>query len=165
MQTHYTQKDIERFWMKVDKQSSNIFYNGTRCWEWTARLSERGGYGEIKWGTKTGKAHRIAYELVFGEVPESLFVCHGCDNPSCCNPDHLFAGTHQDNMDDMNRKGRGVNFVARGENHVESKLTDLQVSEIRRRYGSGKENQSQLAKAFGVSQGLIWRIVKSNYRS
>ena len=64
------------------------------------------GYGCFSYRGKGWRAHRIAWTLVNGEIPKGLFVLHRCDNPPCCNPDHLRLGTHKENMDDMNRKGR-----------------------------------------------------------
>lgn len=74
------------------------------CWNW--RGSTAKGYGQIKAEGRVMRAHRLAFELVKGEVPEGLFVLHSCDNPLCCNPKHLRVGTHQDNMDDKTARGR-----------------------------------------------------------
>ena len=94
----------DRFWTKVNKTEE--------CWEWIA-TKNRYGYGIITIGKvgmgKSGKAfmaHRISYELTYGEFDKSLFVCHHCDNPSCVRPDHLFLGTQTDNMRDCANKGR-----------------------------------------------------------
>ena len=90
----------------------NVFWNSlvkkdSGCWEWSK--STRSGYGQVRWNGKLIFAHRLSYFIVNGEIPKGLFVCHKCDNPSCCNPDHLFLGTHIDNMMDMRTKGRGGN--------------------------------------------------------
>lgn len=115
------------------------------------------------------RAHRFAYALAHGPIPEGLHVLHRCDNPPCCNPDHLFLGTHADNVADMIAKGRNAKgersgarrhpeSVARGEKNGHAKLTAAQVAEIRatpRKIGT----QHALALRFGVSDATISMIV------
>lgn len=164
MQLKYTPEQLERFWGKVDKQKSNTFYNGTRCWEWSAALFPT-GYGAIRIAGKLHYAHRIAYELAYGDISNGLLVLHHCDNPPCCNSSHLFLGTNQDNIDDMVRKRRQPKV--NGELNGRHKLSDAQVSEIRSRYawfGIGGENSSQLSKEFGVDPKHIRDIVKYKSR-
>lgn len=104
-----SQKDIKRFWSKVDKTPGQG-PKGT-CWRWTGFCSR--GYGEFSVGYRQLRATRIAYYLGTGEDPWPLNACHTCDWPPCCNPAHLVKGTHQDNVNDRHRKGRD----ARGESH------------------------------------------------
>jgi hypothetical protein len=147
---------LQRFLDKV------VLDENTGCWEWCA--SKDRGYGQLKAAGKILKAHRVAYELFIGKIPEGMFVCHTCDNPGCVNPAHLFVGTHQDNMDDMRRKGRrkGRGTKAKGEKHYLAKLTESQVREIRELYTPyGKYSQSKLAEMFGVSPMTISDIINN----
>jgi len=75
------------------------------CWIWEG-IKGRGGYGKTFKDGKTMSAHRLSYEIFKGPIPDGLLICHSCDNPKCVNPSHLWAGTHQENTDDMMRKKR-----------------------------------------------------------
>ena len=114
--------------------------------------------------------HRISFMLHKGKIPEGLLVCHECDNPSCVNPDHLWLGTNQDNMDDRNRKNRQASgdrhgftkhpeTAAKGERNSHSKLTNEAVFEIRKIYSSGNYSQKELSLIYGVGSDEICRIV------
>lgn len=100
-------KAKRRFESKIAKRESG-------CWEWQGALT-RAGYGVLRVGNKqvgTARnlyAHRVSWELASGPIKKGLFVCHKCDNPRCVRPDHLFLGTHEENMIDMDRKGRRHN--------------------------------------------------------
>ena len=138
-----------RFWEKVSKRGPND------CWKWQGSL-DRKGYGQIKLHShQRGSAHRVSYELHFGPIPDNLFVCHRCDNPSCVNPAHLFLGTGNDNLRDMREKGRH----SHGETHAHAKLTEKQVDEIRARYAAGGILQRELALEYGVTEKHISRII------
>ena len=91
---------ILRFFSKVNKKGPN------ECWEWTGSRNEQ-RYGQFWDGVRCIRAHRFIWELFIGSIPDGMYICHKCDNPSCCNPEHLFCGTQQDNIDDMYSKGRG----------------------------------------------------------
>lgn len=137
------------------------------CWIWQGKPHPRSGYGFfVLYGTTMG-AHRASWTLFRGEIPDGLFVCHHCDNRLCVNPDHLFLGTHQQNMQDMRAKGRGRNGsrskpenLPRGEDNKMSKLTEDQVREIRRLYALGGISETSLATEFGVTQSTIGRVVR-----
>ena len=126
------------------------------CWEWTG-YRDRGGYGKVMVDRRKSLAHRVVYAAVHGEIPSEMCVCHRCDNPACCNPAHLFLGSHTDNMRDMGRKGR--NAQPRGERSAHAKLTAADVLAIREMHASGSAMRA-LARTFGVSYPSIAAVVK-----
>lgn len=141
----------QRFWAKVEKAEPDD------CWEWQgARLPA--GYGHIYAGDQARgmlKAHRVAWELAFGPVPEGMCVCHACDFPPCVNARHLFLGTHGDNTRDAAAKGR----MSLGARNGNSKLIEQEVLEIRGRYALGGITQTELGRQYGVSQDMVSLIV------
>ena len=131
----------------------------TGCLEWTATTG-RWGYGRTTMDGRTVYAHRAAWIVAHGPIPDGLFVCHTCDNTGCVNVRHLFLGTHADNMRDMVEKGR----AHPGEKHGRAKLTDDQALTIRRRRAAG-ERGVDLAREYGVTTRTITRIVRGeNWR-
>lgn len=142
----------ERFWRYVKK--------GSGCWEWQASRHAPGGYGIIAapGSTPMLKAHRVSWEIHYGPIPQGMHVLHKCDNKGCVRPDHLFLGTHEDNMRDMKEKGRARGPAMKGQQNGYSKLTDNQAKEIISLKRNGWTSR-QLSERFGVSRPQIDRIV------
>jgi hypothetical protein len=139
----------ERFWSKVDCSGE--------CWLWTGATSGRNNYGYFGYGKRVRRAHRVAFEMERGPIPNGLIVCHACDTPKCVRPSHLFLGTPADNTRDMVQKGRARGGVFRGEAHPTHKLTAADVLRIREAIGSGR-GHAAVARDFGVSRGAIRAI-------
>lgn len=147
---------FDRFMEKV------VFVSESGCWVW---IGSRGkaGYGTFNAGSnKTTGAHRWSYENFVGPIDGNLFVCHRCDVRSCVNPNHLFLGTHLENMRDASKKGRlrGGNGKI-GEDHHLSKLTQSDVVQIRSEYTGKYGDLTRLARRFGVSLTSIARVAKN----
>jgi hypothetical protein len=136
----------EHFWSLVKKTDT--------CWFWMGSRATN-GYGNFydkRMPGRHGLAHRVAFTVAFGPIPKGLFICHRCDTPPCLNPEHLFPGTHTDNMRDAARKQR-LRIPRR------SKLMPQQVSEIRALFAEGGLTQRSLARQFSIDAGQVWRIV------
>lgn len=125
------------------------------CWLWTGS-TERRGYGRLRVNGRIRKAHRISWELHVGAIPIGMGVCHKCDTEECVNPDHLFLGTHAENMADMVAKGRSGASKRCGVLHPLSKFTDEEIRTIRNAAGT----QQAIAALFGTTQSTIWAIRK-----
>lgn len=125
------------------------------CWIWTAG-KHRNGYGNFSYKRKTQFAHRISYQIFKGSIPNGLHVLHKCDVRACVNPNHLFLGTHADNMADMINKGHLKIPDNSGIRNGSNKLTEIEVYEIINL--KGKLPLQQIAKQFYVSTSLISQI-------
>lgn len=132
------------------------------------------GYGMCKREGDQYFTHRLSYEMLYGPIPPGLMVCHRCDNPPCCRPDHLFLGTSRDNQRDAIFKGRrgsrnrperygsmyGMTTKAlpKGEAHWKARLTEEDVRVIRARYAAGEDVQS-IANDYPVTRVNINYVV------
>jgi len=137
------------------------------CWIWEGFKSHN-GYGRLRiTNNKRIPSHRFSYELFKGNIPQKLLVCHHCDNPSCVNPDHLWIGTHKENMHDMIRKqrggfGSGINLATikrrKGITHPRAKLNEEKVLEMRELSKKGMTNRA-LGIKFNISESTVSGIV------
>lgn len=175
-------KDIERFWSKVDKRGED------ECWEWKD-FRDRGGYGKFWLNGKSVISSRVAWVIANGSIEDGLVVCHKCDNPSCCNPDHLFVGTNLDNVADRVAKGRCgrqpgeqhwtrrcPEFLCKGDNHWARRmpekacrgersnwavLTESDVFRIREIRKTGL-SYAKIGAMFNVHRGTIGHIIRGS---
>jgi hypothetical protein len=127
---------------QLDERTMPVPFCG--CLIWLGGTTER-GYGKMTFEYKTLLAHRVSWELRHGPIPHGLLICHRCDTPACVNPDHLFLGTPQDNMDDMAAKGRSKPPRTFSEDEV-------------RLIRSTARQTMALAERFGVSRTTIKQI-------
>ncbi len=143
----------------------------TPCWIWAGRRNID-GYGIIHVGNGKGATHRVSWELHNGPIPDNLCILHKCDNPPCINPDHLWIGTHRDNIEDCIAKGRRgtcANGGQKGENNPSAKLNEEQVAQIKFLLEEGQLTQAEIGGMFGVSRDAVnniklgrkWAHVKS----
>jgi hypothetical protein len=120
------------------------------CWLWDGHLNAN-GYGKFGYKGENGLAHRASYDMFVAPIPEGLHVLHRCDVPCCVNPEHLFPGTQDDNVKDMEQKKRSHH--PGGVDHGRAKLTEDDVRNIR----ADARSQNQLARLYGV--------IKTNIRA
>lgn len=137
---------------------------GCRVW---LRGTDVSGYGIIRFRGRRTAAHRVAWMLAHGPIPDGMQACHHCDNPPCVNPDHLFLGTHKDNADDRDSKGRhycvtGREHVLRGERHGCAKLTAAQIVQIRDARRAGRLHR-EIAKEYGVARTTVTAILRGEH--
>lgn len=152
------ERELERFWEKVDRSGGP-----DACWPWLGGANR--GYGHFWLRGKTRKAHRIAYEITNGPMPDGMDACHHCDNPPCCNARHLFAASGRDNTADKVRKRRHAvgertrpETRARGERQHLARLTDEVVEEIRALANRG-DSWTEIGRRYGVHRTTAQRAV------
>lgn len=137
----------EQFWAKAKRAS-----NGCLLWQHFVLLD---GYGGLRYHTRNWRAHRLAWVLAHGPIPDGLNVLHRCDTPLCIEPAHLFLGTEADNAADRDAKGRAADTGA--DHNGNAKLSRDQVVQIRQRCLEGAIGAS-LAREYGVSRATISEI-------
>ena len=143
--------EYERFLKRVQTDDPD------KCWNWLGSSNKKGWHGQ--WRNQSGGielAHRAAWRLMKGSIPQGMCVLHHCDNPVCVNPTHLFLGSQSDNCKDMWAKGRARPKTNYGEKHGMSKLNSEKVLEIRSSNLSNKE----LGEKFSVSSTTICDVRK-----
>ena len=150
----YSIKDENRFWSKILTGDIN------ECWECVG-MGLNKGYGEFSINSKRIFAHRFSYQLFHNRlIKEGMCILHSCDNPLCVNPNHLSEGTQQENITDMCNKGRYYSGEGlKGEKNHLSKLTEIQVKEIREKYANTTTTYRKLGIEYGVDWSAIGRII------
>ena len=133
------------FWNRIKRGADD------KCWPWLGPVSDR-GYGKTTWKNKSRRAHTLAFEFKNGFCP--VAVLHTCDNPPCCNPRHLFAGTNGINNTDRMQKGR--NGDVSNERHYACKITNDQIAAIRAL--KGKLPIARVADMFGISRTYVYNL-------
>ncbi len=149
--------ECTRLWYRVEMKESG-------CWEWQG-AKRTTGYGNIKYLGKWYGCHQLAYSLAVGPIPGGLHVLHHCDNPPCCNPEHLFVGTNTDNIKDRmvkdrsNREPVPYEKRAKGERVGGAKLTEDLVRAVRDRHAEGGMTMREVGDEFGVCAASVCLIV------
>lgn len=152
IRSHLLLKNTRRFESKIDRSGGP-----DACWPWMGCTQSNTGYGATSVGRRDMGAHRRAWELAHGPIPAGMHVCHHCDNRICCNPAHLFLGTHNDNMADMCRKGRQARGRVIGP--PRRLFGDDQIREIRMLRELGGMSMCAIGKLFGVRREHVRKIV------
>ena len=147
------ERAIKNFWKKVTKTDS--------CWIWNGAKNEEGYgfFGTGKFGSKS--SHRFSWELINEKIPKGKELCHTCDNPSCVNPQHLFIGSHTDNMRDAAKKNR---FPLRyGLDHPRGKWSGDMVTQMLDEYKNGI-NPKEIMDKYKIPRGTLWGFIAKTRR-
>jgi hypothetical protein len=155
----YTKNDEIRFWSKVKVT------NKRSCWYWSAS-KHHFGYGWFRINKKTHSAHRLA--LIFyngGKIEDGKLVLHNCNNPGCCNPNHLRWGSQKENIQDCIAAGRKTDPprgnkppIIFGEKNSNAVMTYEKVKELRELWSKKKTRANDLAKMFDISISTVYQI-------
>jgi len=130
------------------------------CWIWI-KGTDRHGYGIVPLNSGVRSSHRLAYKLFCGEITEGLSICHICDNPPCCNPEHLFLGTHAENMQDALQKNRFPHRATAWAASVESRKIPRKVAEeVILRYNKG-EHKEAISIDLKIGRTTVYRIINN----
>lgn len=142
-----------RYWNQIVKTET--------CWLWVgsgpSRKSGKPTYGAIMVDCKNWATHRLMWTAVHGPIPEGIGVLHRCDTPRCVNPDHLFLGSHKDNMADAKAKKRFCRRI--GSESPRALVNEEQVLEIRKHVAARTKTRKQIRQEYGISLEAIWCIV------
>ena len=141
----------EEFFAKAVEVDGCLVWSGTKS---------KDGYGQTSYQGKQILAHRLAYLLTHGSIPEGVEICHDCDNPPCIKPAHLFPGTHAENMSDMKAKKRSGRLP--GSKHGRAKITEETVLQIRKEYIPLKFTYRMLSEKHGVSMRAVEHILRGD---
>lgn len=136
---------MRRFWKKVGKKGTD------ECWPWLAN-KDKDGYGMFWLNGRNHGAHRVSFEFHHRILKPGELACHTCDNPSCVNPSHLFAGTHLENHRDRDAKGRKAPTT--GEMNGQSRFTEADVIAIRVKRAAGAR-YCDLRREYGCGEFAI----------
>ena len=155
-QDKWEQESNEEFLKNLNSSFEKFVSKKDSCWEWTGGTGGKGSeYGHFRFRGKRYKAHRVSFMIHKGEIPPKLYVLHKCDVRHCVNPEHLFLGTHTDNMNDMKSKKR---------QHGNQKFTIEQILKIREQLKSGipayriaKENNVSNTCIFYIKHNMSWK--------